>query len=182
MRPSERIVFLILLERSDNADCTIPAFMTPSLAQLADATGYSMSATKEAIVHLERHGWLTRTRGGGRGHKSGYQLTDGHECQAGSPAACLRPPKQADGSAPFPEKQADGSAQKQADEPSRNGRSGPVSHVGINEGGISKGNWPPVRIPGVRGPIPEDGQTRRALHVIADILGPVEVIEIKEAK
>lgn len=134
MRPSERIVFLILLERSDNADCSVPAFMTPSLAQLADATGYSVSATKEALTHLGRHGWVARTRGGGRGHKSGYQLAEGHECHAATPAGCLRPPKQADESAPLTRKQADGSAQKQADEHSQNGRSDPVSHEGISEG------------------------------------------------
>src|SRR5438046_1316600 len=128
MRPSERIVFLILLERSDNTTCSVPSFMTPSLTQLADAARYSNSATAEALTHLERHGWVTGARGGGRGRKSGYQLADGHECQAGSPATCLRPPKQSDG---------------------------------ISEGGMSKGNWPVTRIPGVRGLVPEDGATRR---------------------
>jgi hypothetical protein len=136
MRPSERIVFLILLERSDNTDCTVPAFMTPSLAQLADATGYTVSATKEALTHLEKHGWLSRARGaGGRGHKSGYQLTAGSSCGSARPADCLRPPKRADGPATFTKKQADGSAKKQADGGSSGRRSNAVSDVGRRRGG-----------------------------------------------
>jgi DNA-binding MarR family transcriptional regulator len=70
MRPSERIVFLILLERSDNADCSVPTFLTPSLRQLADAAGYSVSTTTEALTHLEKHRWIARTRSkGGQGRK-----------------------------------------------------------------------------------------------------------------
>lgn len=140
MRPSERIVFLVLLERSDNTDCTIPAYMTPSLPQLADATGYTVSTAKEALTHLEKHAWMTRARGpGGRGRKSGYQLTAGRECDAPNPSACIRLPKQADGSAPLTKKQADGSAQKQADGATENSRSDNVSDVGHRRGRVEVG-------------------------------------------
>lgn len=182
MRPSERIVFLILLERSDNADCSVPGWRTPSLDQLADETRYTISATKEALAHLEKHGWLIRQRSaGGRGRKSAYQLSAGQPCTSPTPAACLRPRKQADGSARIAEKQADGSAQKQADEPTRNGRSDPVSDQGLRRGRVGREDpgttWPAARIPGVRGDIiPAEPATRRALHLIADALGPVTVV------
>jgi hypothetical protein len=50
-------VFLTLLERSDNGDCKVPNFLTPSLVKLADEIGYSKSATAAALAHLELHGW-----------------------------------------------------------------------------------------------------------------------------
>ena len=149
MRPSERIVFLILLERSDNADCTIPAFMTLSLAELADSAGYTISAAAEALTHLERHGWLTRTRSkGGKGHKTSYRLAAGGQCAATSPAVCLRPPKQSGGAECLASKQSDGADLKQSDEPSENRRSVPVSDEGINEGGKvnrDRPDWPLIR-------------------------------------
>lgn len=78
---SERAVFYVLLERSDNADCSIPAHMTPSLAQLAEACCCSKSAVALALNHLEWHGWLIRTRSkGGRGRKSAYRLSEGFAC------------------------------------------------------------------------------------------------------
>jgi hypothetical protein len=139
MRPSERIVFLILLERSDNTDCSVPAWITPSLAQLADAAGCTVSTTAEALSHLEKHGWLTRARSkGGRGQKSGYQLTAGQPCGAASPASCLRPPKQSDGSDSLTEKQSDGSEQKQSDGSWSNRRSNAVSDVGHRRGRVKK--------------------------------------------
>jgi hypothetical protein len=185
MRPSERIIFLTLLERSDNADCAVPRYMSPSLAGLADMTGYTISATKEAITHLEKHGWLIRGRSpGGRGHKSAYQLDAGQPCTAPTPAACIRPPKQADGSAPFAQKQADGPTRKQADGHSQNSRSNPVSDVGLRRGRVKKdqGHWPASRLPGVRGnPIPADPETRAALRNLVDAgLGPVEIISITD--
>ena len=68
MRLSERAIFFALLERSDNGDCSIPAHMTPSLVQLAEACCCSVSTVKLALNHLEWHGWITRKRskGGGR--------------------------------------------------------------------------------------------------------------------
>ena len=146
-------MYLILLERSDNSTCSVPGFMTFSLPQIADAAGYTLSATKEALAHLERHGWLIRTRGGGRGHKSSYKLAAGRPCDAASPADCLRPRKQSDPSAPLSQKQADPSARKQADMPSQNGRSDRELHEGINEGEKWEGaavadwrRWPPGSI------------------------------------
>jgi helix-turn-helix protein len=136
MRPSEKIVWLILLERSDNANCTVPAFMTPSLAQLSDAVGYSRSTTAEALAHLERHGWIYRERSkGGRGHKTGYRLTAGEPCEAG----CLESLKQSDGPDCLPEKQSDGPDQKQSDLTSPNPRSDPVSDVGHRRGRVKEG-------------------------------------------
>ena len=140
MRPSERIVFLTLLERSDNGDCSIPAFVTPSIAQLADATGYTASAATEALRHLEKHGWVIRQRSpGGRGHKSAYQLGAGNTCEADSPAACLRPPKQSDGSDGLAQKQSDGSYKKLSDEPTHNRRPNAVSGVGHRRGEVKEG-------------------------------------------
>jgi hypothetical protein len=62
MRKSERLVFFVLLERSDNYTCTVPDFMTPSLAQLAAEAGCWTSTAAEAITHLEKHGWIIRKR------------------------------------------------------------------------------------------------------------------------
>jgi DNA-binding MarR family transcriptional regulator len=140
MRPSERLVFFVLLDRADNSDCTIPAFMTPSLPQLAEAIGYSPSAAAEALSHLEKHGWLERSRSkGGRGRKSKYRLDAGGACDAASPTACLRPPKQSDGSDGLPEKQSDGSDQKQSDESCSNPRSDPVPDEGHRRGRVDRG-------------------------------------------
>jgi hypothetical protein len=147
MRPSEKIVWLVLLERSDNADCTVPAFMTPSLAQLADTVGYSISTTAEALAHLERHGWVCRDRSkGGRGHKTGYRLAAGDTCGP----ACLQPLKQSGPSDCLPEKQSGPPDQKQSDLTSPNPRSDPVLHVGhrregVKEGTASQPDWTLLR-------------------------------------
>jgi DNA-binding MarR family transcriptional regulator len=126
MRMSERLVFYALLERSDNADCSIPPRMTPSLQQLAEACCCATSTVKLALNHLERHGWVVRKHtNGGRGRKTAYQLDQGWIC------GC---PKQAD-SRPLPvPKQADSRPQKQADSHTHNGRPDAVSDVGISEG------------------------------------------------
>lgn len=177
MRLSEKAVFYVLLDRADNADCSIPGWMTPSLVQLAEACGCSSSTVKLALNHLELHKWLNRDSkpNAGRGHKASYRLDGGQPCD------CPKPAKRAD-SRPFnDEKRADSRTHKRADSHHENSRSNAVSDEGINEGKGEQG-WPPVRIPGVCGLIPADGATRRALHVLADVLGPVEVIEINEAK
>src|SRR5207253_10353553 len=86
MRLSERAVFYALLERSDNADCSIPAHMTPGLAQLAEACCCSKSTVALALEHLEAHGWVTRKRGkGGRSRKTRYQLDHGWICSLECP-------------------------------------------------------------------------------------------------
>jgi hypothetical protein len=91
MRLAERAVFYALLERSDNADCSIPAHMTPSLMQLAEACCCSKSTAAGALTHLELHGWVVRHRSGkpdakgpGRGHKTTYQLDHGWVCDTGN--------------------------------------------------------------------------------------------------
>ena len=128
MRLSERAVFYALLERSDNGDCSIPAHMTPSLVQLAEACCCSRSAVKLALNHLEWHGWLIRTRSkGGRGRKSAYRLAEGFTC----PPDCR---KRAAQWPVYGEKQATERPEKQANSHPENRRSEPVSDVGIGEG------------------------------------------------
>jgi Helix-turn-helix domain len=129
MRMSERAVFHVLLERSDNGDCMVPDYMTPSLVQLAEACCCSKSTAALALSHLERHGWLTRKRSkGGQGHKTAYRLGDGFTC----PPDC---PKRSDSRTVHEDKQADSRTVKRSDSHSQNGRSDPVSDVGIGEGG-----------------------------------------------
>ena len=140
MRPSERIAFLTLLERSDNNDCTVPVWMTPSLARLAWMTGYTESAICEALNHLEKHGWLARSRSrGGRGNKSAYQLTCGGRCDAATPADCLRPPKPSDLSDSLAEKHSDLSEQKHSDRSWGKRRSGSVLDEEHRRGGEEGG-------------------------------------------
>ena len=128
MRMSERAIFYALLERSDNGDCSIPAFMTPSLVDLAEACCCSESTVKLALNHLEWHGWITRKRSkGGRSRKTAYQLAEGFTC----PPDCR---KRADSRPVYEEKRADSRPPKQADSHPENRRSDPVSDVGIGEG------------------------------------------------
>jgi hypothetical protein len=135
MRLSERAVFLALLERSDNADCAIPAHMTPSLVQLAEACCCSVSAVKLALDHLDRHGWLIRKRTrGGRGHKTTYQLDHGWPCPLTCEKRATQKPVSGD-------KQATQKPEKQAKTYSYPRRSGPVSDEGIREGEVREGTW-----------------------------------------
>jgi hypothetical protein len=81
MRTPERAVFLALLERSNNDDCSIPPKMTPGLAGLAEMACCSKSTVALALKHLERHNWLTRKQSkGGAGCKTTYQLRAGLRC------------------------------------------------------------------------------------------------------
>jgi DNA-binding MarR family transcriptional regulator len=128
MRMSERAVFYALLERSDNADCTVPAYMTPSLEQLAEAVCCSKSTAAAALDHLDHHGWVVRKRSkGGRSHKTTYQLTEGvpcyPECEKRSGYRTVSRPKQSDSRTP-----------KQSDSHMQNRRSDPVFNEGIREG------------------------------------------------
>ncbi len=133
MRLSERAVFHVLLERSDNGDCSVPAHMTPSLVQLAGACCCSKSTAAAALGHLEWHGWLIRKRSkGGRSRKTAYQLADGFTC----PPDCE---KRSGYRTVYEPKQSDSRTVKQSDSHSQNGRSGHVSDVGISEGGNREG-------------------------------------------
>jgi len=133
MRMSERAVFYVLLERSDNGDCSIPAHMTPSLVQLAEACCCSKSTVALALSHLEWHGWITRKRSkGGQGYKTAYRLDEGFTC----PPDCS---KRSDSRTVHEQKQADSRTVKRSDSCLGNRRSDPVSDVGIGEGGKGEG-------------------------------------------
>jgi DNA-binding MarR family transcriptional regulator len=144
MRLSEKAVFYALLERADNNDCSIPAYMTPSLDQLAEAVGGGTSTVCRALDHLEHHGWLTRNRSkGGRTHKTTYQLLDGFEClpdcdkrRPPSPTAGRQSAtKKLFGSGTvYEEKLSDSGTPKLSHSHSQTRRSAPVSDEGIREG------------------------------------------------
>jgi hypothetical protein len=136
MRPSERLVFFVLLERANNDDCAVPDFMTPSLVQLADDTGLSKKTVRAGLNHLESHGWVHRARSaGGRGHKTGYRLDHGCECDC---------PKQEPQSPFSSEKQGTERPQKQGTSIPQNGRSAFVPHVGSTEGRTKEGQLEPA--------------------------------------
>jgi hypothetical protein len=136
MRLSERAVFLALLERSDNDDCSIPAKMTPSLVQLAESCCCSKSTAALALDHLAWHGWVDRTRTrGGRSHKTTYKLARGFEC---SPDRCDHPAKRSDKRSDSRtvsgDKRSDSRTAKRSDSHPENRRSTPVFAEGIREG------------------------------------------------
>jgi DNA-binding MarR family transcriptional regulator len=144
MRLSERAVFLALLERADNSDCTIPGYMTPSLVQLAASCCCSKSAVAAALTHLESHGWLTRARGkGGRSHKTAYRLTEGSECLPGCP-------KRSTDRTVSEQKRSTDRTPKRSKTHSHNPRSDTVSDEGLSEGEDNEGtgfdpHWKLVR-------------------------------------
>jgi hypothetical protein len=129
MKLSERAVFYALLERSDNADCSIPPRMTPSLQQLAEACCCWKSTAVRALDHLEHHAWITRDRvkKPGRGHKTRYKLLPGYPC----PPDC---PKRSHSRTLYSKKGSDSATLKGSDSHTYNGRSDAVSDVGISEG------------------------------------------------
>ena len=134
MRLSERAVFLALLERSDNADCSIPAYMTPSLVVLAETCCCAKSTAAAALDHLERHGWLTRKRSkGGQGHKTAYQLGEGLPC----PPDCS---KRSDSRTVHESRRSDSRTPERSDSHPENRRSDHVSDVGLSEGEDRQGS------------------------------------------
>jgi hypothetical protein len=118
LQPSERLVFLTLLEHADNSDCAIPERMTPTLAQLGDWTALDRRTVQRSIQHLDQHKWLAREPGRGRGHRSGYRLVpvdpDG-ECRC-EKAAPRHPLSRRKGgmTPPFSERKGGVSAQEKA--------------------------------------------------------------------
>jgi hypothetical protein len=151
MQMSEKAVFYALLERSDNGDCTIPAHMTPSLVQLASDTGGAKSTVVLALGHLERHGWVVRTRTGskatgqtGRGHKTAYQLAAGGNCAPG--CAWWKPEKGSDSRPVSAEKGSDSRTVKGSDELCVPAGQTPVSTKGYEGGGVKKGPEPELVI------------------------------------
>ena len=111
---AHRFVFFWLLERADNADCAIPVQMAPSVKAIAAGTQLSERTVFEALKHLERHGWLARQSGGGRGRRNRYRLVPGTpdptcSCEKVQPARPLAPRKGAS-AAPFSAKKGATSA------------------------------------------------------------------------
>jgi hypothetical protein len=156
MQMSERVVFYVLLERADNADCTVPAFMTPSLAQLAEDCSCSKASVATALRHLEHHGWVERNRSkGGRGHKTAYRLSDGFPCGPGcdywrpSPQTGkqshprshpITPPKRSNEQTVSPPKQSNEQTEKRSNEVTQTPRSDPVSGEGLVKGEGKEGS------------------------------------------
>jgi hypothetical protein len=176
MRLSERAVFYALLERSDNGDCTIPAHMTPSLLQLAEACCCSKSTVQLAVDHLAWHGWLHRERQPGRGHKTAYQLLEGFPCLPGCEKRKGTDSRTVSGEKGTDSRHFKGtdsrylSPGKGTDSPSQNPRSDPVSdegkNEGIGEGGKREGTLAPNRVRCVSAapvsPAAETGETLAA--------------------
>jgi DNA-binding MarR family transcriptional regulator len=151
MRLSERAVFFALLERSDNGDCSIPAYMTPSLVQLAEAACCSKSTAAAALDHLEWCRWVERKRTrGGRSQKTAYQLIDGLPCapncekrlpRRGDGGRRSQPsPKRSDSRTVYEEKRSDSRTPKRSDSHPQPRRSTGVSDEGIREGEEEEGS------------------------------------------
>jgi hypothetical protein len=158
MHLSERAVFLALLERADNEDCSIPPYVTPSLVQLAEMAGCSKSAAALALGHLEWHGWVERKRSkGGRSRKTAYQLREGFPCgpecdqrRPLSPRAGRQsspPPKRSGDRTVYDGKQSGERTPKQSNSHSQTRRPARVSDEGLREGEGRQGS---VAQPAVR--------------------------------
>jgi hypothetical protein len=63
---SEKAVMLCLLSRSNNHDCIVPTWRTPTESQLAADASVSLSRLKDLLRHLARHRWLAVKSGRGR--------------------------------------------------------------------------------------------------------------------
>lgn len=96
---SERVVYLILLERSDNDDCKIPPRMAPRIAAIAHRGGMSTRSVRRALSHLMYHGFLIYSPGRGRGHLGVFTLAPREPPhQPDATCQCLK----ADSSVPLP--------------------------------------------------------------------------------
>jgi hypothetical protein len=82
MPPRDYRIFGALVFRADWASGVIPKQFQPrSLTVLANITRMSRASVAEGLNHLERHGWVTRTRQGpGRGKSTVYGLRIGVDC------------------------------------------------------------------------------------------------------
>jgi len=85
MPPREYRIFGALLRQSARwKTAEILDRFQPSLAELARMSKMSRQTLLDGLAHLEKHGWITRTRStGGRGHKTSYQLQVGIGCDCG---------------------------------------------------------------------------------------------------
>ena len=194
---SDKSVFRYLLDRADYATAELPPKFTPKQASIAKQTSHSIRQVKYAIGHLRRHGWLRAEGRTGPGRTLAYTLALGAGCDC---PGRVHPPERVQRVQPERPERVQPEPVTGATFGHRSGATNGCNAAGQTvrqTRGTEREGWggwpegtngadanpqPPPRIPGVRGPVPADGQTRRALHVLADILGPVEVIEIKEAK
>lgn len=85
MPPREYRIFGALLRQAARwKTAEILDRFQPSLADLARMSKMSRQTLLDGLGHLEKHGWVTRTRStGGRGHKTAYQLQAGVSCNCG---------------------------------------------------------------------------------------------------
>lgn len=60
--PAARLIMFVLSDRADAKTGVIPDKHSPSLAELAEDTGYGESTVKTQLLDLERLGWVTRLR------------------------------------------------------------------------------------------------------------------------
>lgn len=60
---SERTVMMMLLRRSNNEDCAIPVWNTPTIAWLATEIPVTERRLRRILAHLVKHGWLEYTPG-----------------------------------------------------------------------------------------------------------------------
>jgi helix-turn-helix protein len=74
---AETLTMMMLLRRAHNDTLAVPDWRTPSQPQLAAEVRVSVSTIRRRLAHLERHGWVKRVPGRGRGHKSAYALLPG---------------------------------------------------------------------------------------------------------
>jgi hypothetical protein len=135
-------LMMMLLRRAHNDTLTIPDWRTPALPQLAAAARVSTSTARRRLAHLEKHGWVKRGAGRGRGHKSTYALLP----EGVTPSRCdclkgvtqMEPFQAGKGVKTAPEKVSNGPAKPQVT-PDIAPRD--VQGEGINKGGRSPPDW-----------------------------------------
>lgn len=71
---AEKLMMMMLLRRAHNDTCEVPDWRTPPVPQLGAEVRLDVRRTYRVLAHLERHGWIKRVAGNGRGHKSTYIL------------------------------------------------------------------------------------------------------------
>jgi hypothetical protein len=84
----ETLTMMMLLRRAHNDTLAVPDWRTPTLPQLAAEVRVSVSTIRRRLEHLELHGWVKRSAGRGRGHKSTYALLP--VGMAPGPCGCLK--------------------------------------------------------------------------------------------
>jgi hypothetical protein len=71
---AETLTMMMLLRRAHNDTLAVPDWRTPALPQLAGEVRVDVRRVRRLLAHLERHGWVKRLAGRGRGRKSTYVL------------------------------------------------------------------------------------------------------------